>query len=139
MGRRPKGTSLDRIKGGSSNYTKSNCRWATPSQQCRNLSRNVNITIGDQTKCITDWCAHFNIGRSTVYARIKRGFSPLDALVLPVRRYRYRGILVEIDGVVKGTMEWARHYGLKEKTVNKRLSRGWDRVRAVSTPVKISK
>ncbi len=40
MGERPKGTTLDRIKN-NKGYSKSNCRWSSPSQQQKNRRDNV--------------------------------------------------------------------------------------------------
>jgi hypothetical protein len=79
MGPRPKDNSIDRIdvnKG----YSPGNCRWATKTQQARNTRTNVYLTIGGETRCVTEWAGIYGIVRSTYYRRIKRGMTPLQAL-----------------------------------------------------------
>ena len=54
MGERPVGKSIDR-KDNNKHYCKKNCRWATPTEQLRNYSRNVLLTLGGQTLCLAEW------------------------------------------------------------------------------------
>lgn len=81
MGPRPKGKTLDRIKGNES-YSKFNCRWATPLEQSQNRRRDYNkgeanshakLTKEDvQAIRSSDYCAcklagDFGVHESTIY------------------------------------------------------------------------
>lgn len=43
------------------------------------------ITIGSDTKCLTEWCEIYNINHRTVQARIRKGMGDFEALTKPVR------------------------------------------------------
>lgn len=79
MGRRPPGTTLDRIDG-ARGYEPGNCRWASNAEQSRNRSSTILVTIDGQTRCVLDWCTELGLKADTVYKRIQRGASPLEAL-----------------------------------------------------------
>ena len=80
MGERPKGTSLDRIDS-TKGYYKENCRWATSKQQQNNLKSNIKITIDGQTKGMKEWASIYGINQQTISERIKRGWSPIKAVI----------------------------------------------------------
>jgi hypothetical protein len=82
MGYPPLRMSLDRIDN-NGDYELSNCRWATATEQSRNTSRTVFITIDGDTKCLKEWSLLRGLNPSSVWWRIKRGWSPLDALSVP--------------------------------------------------------
>lgn len=69
MGDPPKGLSLDRIDN-NSGYSKSNCRWATHTQQTRNQRSNVLITFNEQTKTVSEFAEIFKLNEQTLRSRI---------------------------------------------------------------------
>ncbi len=85
MGEPPPGTTLDRIDNDGP-YSPGNCRWATIEEQRRNSRRTINVTIGGVTKCLSDWSKERGLSYGAVYARIKRGWNPIEALETKVAR-----------------------------------------------------
>lgn len=81
MGERPEGTSIDRIDC-SGNYTKENCRWATPQEQARNKTSNKCITYNGVTATLAEWSEKTGIEADTLSWRILRGWTPEEALTL---------------------------------------------------------
>lgn len=73
------GLTLDRINV-NGNYCKENCRWSTPKQQSNNTTRNHLLSHNGKTQNITQWSAESGINRSTLYLRIRRGWTAEKAL-----------------------------------------------------------
>lgn len=75
---------LDRIDV-NRNYEPSNCRWVTQKDQCNNTRRNIVVEIDGETKTLKQWCEFYGLKYGTVSSRVKRGWSPKDAVLTPVR------------------------------------------------------
>jgi len=76
-------TTLDRIDV-NGHYEVGNVKWSTKAEQARNMRTNINIEINGETKCLSEWCRIYNIKLHTAYMRIKRGWTQIDALTIPV-------------------------------------------------------
>lgn len=70
MGACPEGMTLDRIDGGK-NYEPTNCRWATPKEQCTNKRVQKNAVTW-QGKRVKEWAAIWNITYRAAHKRIIR-------------------------------------------------------------------
>lgn len=80
VGERPTAMhSLGRIDN-NGNYEPGNVRWELPREQARNKRSNRLITFAGETLSIIEWAERANLTYSTLYLRIKRGWTPEEAL-----------------------------------------------------------
>jgi len=86
MGERPVGMTLDRIDS-NGNYSKENCRWATPSQQSNNRKKNNILTFDGISKSLTLWAKEKNMIPATLRKRIyELKWSTEDSFNIKVRK-----------------------------------------------------
>lgn len=84
MGEKPVGRSIDRINT-FGNYEPDNCRWATITEQQRNLRNNVMVTLLGRAQCMSAWAQELGMEVSTLAYRVKRGWTEHQILSTPVR------------------------------------------------------
>lgn len=87
MGERPEGLTLDR-KDGTRGYDPGNCRWATRTEQVLNRT-GVEHRLGGTRRLLThegatlnmtEWAERQGVGRVTIFARLRRGWTTEEAL-----------------------------------------------------------
>lgn len=85
MGKRPSGTSLDRIDN-DLGYFKENCRWATRKQQGRNTRSNHLIAHDGCVMTLVEWAEKTKLSRVVIARRIRAGWDVEKALTTEVTR-----------------------------------------------------
>lgn len=88
MGRMPgEKHSIDRIDC-NRGYEPGNCRWATRSEQARNVRTARMLTVNGKTMGMADWADEVKSTSSRIFARLALGWSDEDAVLLPIHARR---------------------------------------------------
>ena len=64
------------------NYCPDNCTWIPNKEQSFNTRSVIEVSYNGKTMPIGQWADELGINRRTVYSRISRGKTPLQALEL---------------------------------------------------------
>jgi hypothetical protein len=85
MGDRPSlKHTLDRIDN-DGDYEPGNCRWVLRSVQANNKRNNVVLTIDGVSQTVAQWARQAGFSEFAIHKRLKRGWSPKDAVSRPMR------------------------------------------------------
>lgn len=95
MGERPMNMSLDRINN-NGDYEPNNCKWSSIKEQNNNMRCNRLITFKGRTKNLTQWAEDTGMDGSTLWHRLKNGWSINKSLTTKVRIKKYIGITKNI-------------------------------------------
>jgi hypothetical protein len=80
MGFKPsKSLSLDR-RDNNKGYSKSNCRWATKTQQARNRRSNKLLTVDGTTLAMAEWAERVGINPRVIQDRLRKGWGVREAI-----------------------------------------------------------
>jgi len=98
MGRKPPGSSLDRIDN-SKGYSPENCRWADRKTQQSNMRNSRLYSLNGETCCINEWARRYKIPSRTLYARVTQlGFTLEEAVAIPRNAWATRRARLEQHG-----------------------------------------
>jgi hypothetical protein len=122
VGQRPAGRSLDR-EDNNGPYSPGNVKWATREEQGRNTRFNRLLTVNGVTKTLQEWSNETGRPKSTLFNRIRRGWTGEEAVLTPVRGESVLSVCHEL--------------GLNPNTVAGRLRRGWTWEQAIAKPVQV--
>lgn len=89
MGARPKGSSLERIDN-NRGYSPKNCKWATPQEQNTNARSNRWLEVNGERLHLAAWARRLNTKPTTVWLRLRAGWSAEDACTTPVQARQKR-------------------------------------------------
>ena len=85
MGVSPPGLTLER-EDNSKGYGPDNCCWATHTQQARNRTNNMNVTVDGVTRCAAEWSRLLGGADALVHRRISAGWGAVAACTMPVQK-----------------------------------------------------
>jgi hypothetical protein len=91
------------------------------------------ITIDRVTRTVNQWAAHLGINPRLLRSRLKKGWSPKEAVATPAvvgRKTTTRTITAR--GETLGIRDWARRLGTSRQLIYQRLRDGWNEQDAVT-------
>ncbi len=123
MGRKPSSKhSIERIDR-DGDYCPENCVWATQTQQMRNTSNNLLLTLNGETKPAAEWAELIGFPKDVIYRRKRRGWSDERALTQAPREMEITS--VTFNGQTKSLRGWSIALGLNLTTLISRFNKGW--------------
>jgi hypothetical protein len=87
MGDCPDGLTIERINT-NDDYKPGNCKWATYKEQNLNKRNNRYLSFNGTTKMLREWASDIGVCRSTIYRRIKKGWS-IEKILIKDGRQRW--------------------------------------------------
>lgn len=72
-------------KNNNEGYSKTNCRWATRTEQNNNKRNNLYFEFDGEKKSLAEWCRELNVSYDAVYERIRWGATFEDAVDTVIR------------------------------------------------------
>ena len=79
MGPKPEGLTLERVSV-HEGYFPHNCMWISKADQNRNKQYHRMVEFNGKSKPLFQWVGEFNLNYYTVHARLRKGYSPEEAL-----------------------------------------------------------
>lgn len=85
------------------------------------------LKVNGVEKSIGEWAEEVEIHPHLIFKRLQRGWKPYEAIIPKnvTKDQLYRFQPISIYGETKTLEEWANEYGLKPKTIFKRIKDGW--------------
>lgn len=90
MGLRPKTLTLERIDN-NGGYGPDNCKWATRSEQAFNRRTSRSFSFAGKTQSLAAWAREYEMGHTTLKARLDAGWSTERALTHRLQVHRKGG------------------------------------------------
>lgn len=128
------GLSIERIDI-NGDYCPDNCIWIPKSKQAQNTRltyNNKTIKAFGETKTYEEWAKISNITPRTIAKRLRKGWSPEDAV--SIRKSSSSERLITIGSKTKRFSDWCKEYGISPQAVYLRIKSGMPLIDAITKP-----
>lgn len=102
----------------------SNRRWSIDRAFTEPINEGQQVTINGKTQSIYKWIVDLDISQTTVYDRIKRGWSVKDALLTPAKDQKNDVEKLTFNGRTLPLKEWAKEIDVTYTQIRNRIKKG---------------